>query len=773
MDLGLGAYLTASAADRLGHRPDFFRTTDPSDRARLKELLERTAGLHVFDELPSQLEELVKSLNPAVRYTKDELRAAALAHPGTTSLEDYGVWVHYPWANRLVHLLDEEEFVRVRTDRNRNKITRNEQERLARLKVGVIGLSVGQSVSLTMALERGFGEIRLADFDTLELGNLNRIRSGLHHLGVNKTVNAAREIAEIDPFLKVTCFPDGITKANMDRFFHEGGDLDVLIEECDSVDIKILSRQKARSMRIPVVMDMSDRGCLDVERFDLEPDRPLMHGWIDHLDLEAAGRPMTAEEKVPYMIPISGVETLSARMKASVIELGQTVGAWPQLATSVVLGGALAGDVVRRIALDQFHGSGRWFVDLDELIGDPSPPARPPSGAAPEFRLGGDEMEAIRSTLGPGTGTAPPGDRLEQLVQAGGAAPSAGNAQPWKFLWHDRRLLLFHDQGRSASFWDPDHFIAQVALGTCVENVVLEAHGMGLEVQVSAFPVKAVPALVAAFEFPADRTSVAEAHDADRLVPMIGVRCTDRKNVARVALPDGLKDTLDRLASGIAGCRAHFVEDPQRLDALARICGAAERIRVVNPIGHREFFHHELRWTREEAERTRDGLDIATLEVSIADDAGLRVAADPKAMALIDDWRGGRGLERLSGRALRAASGVALISVAQDDPLGRLNGGRAAERLWMAANAAGWAVHPVSAPIFLGRAAAMLGEGLRDHERTELLDLHQQLLTLWGITPRHPLFMVRLSPAHGPSVRSLRLPVEKLWLSPLASPLPA
>jgi hypothetical protein len=46
-------------------------------------------------------------------------------------------------------------------------------------------------------------------------------------------------------------------------------------------------------------MDMSDRGCLDVERFDLEPDRPLMHGWIEHLDLDAAARPMSAEEKMP------------------------------------------------------------------------------------------------------------------------------------------------------------------------------------------------------------------------------------------------------------------------------------------------------------------------------------------------------------------------------------------------------------------------------------------------------------------------------------------
>ncbi|MFT3885671.1 MAG: Rv1355c family protein [Flavobacteriales bacterium] len=363
-----GSEALKGTSDTTSYRPVMFRMGVPGNREQLRSLLDTTPGIQVFDEIQAQLEEFVRlsriGLPPAA------VQGAVQEHLQGTSLSDHGVWVYYPWSRRLVHLLDEAEFVAVRTDRNRNKITREEQERLGQLKVGVIGLSVGQSVSLTMALERGFGEIRLADFDRLDLSNLNRIRSGIHSLGLNKVVNVAREIAEIDSFLKVVCFTEGLTKANMDAFFSEGGDLDVLVEECDSVDIKILARQKAKAIRIPVVMDMSDRGVVDVERFDLEPDRPLMHGWIDHLDLDAAGRPMTPEEKVPYMLPISGVETLSARMKASVIELGQTVSAWPQLATSVVLGGALAGDVVRRIALDQFHASGRWFIDLDDLIGD-------------------------------------------------------------------------------------------------------------------------------------------------------------------------------------------------------------------------------------------------------------------------------------------------------------------------------------------------------------------------------------------------------------------
>jgi hypothetical protein len=223
---------------------------------------------------------------------------------------------------------------------------------------------------------------------------------------------------------------------------------------------------------------------------------------------------------------------------------------------------------------------------------------------------------------------------------------------------------------------------------------------------------------------------------------------------------------LAEAVQGIPGAAMHVIDAPEQLNELAAICGAAERIRVVNPIGHREFFRHEVRWTPEEAQRTGDGLDVATLELSIMDQAGLRIAADPRAMDLVDRWKGGQGLERLSGRAIRGASACVLVSMADDTVADRIAGGRAVERLWMTANEAGWSVHPVSAPIFLTHALAYPMDGLRDAERTELNELRQRLMAVWQLTDRRPLFMVRLSLAGEASVRSLRRPAEDLILRP-------
>ena len=44
------------------------------------------------------------------------------------------------------------------------------------------------------------------------------------------------------------------------------------------MDIKAILREGARARRIPVLMATSDRGLVDVERFDLEPQRQILHG---------------------------------------------------------------------------------------------------------------------------------------------------------------------------------------------------------------------------------------------------------------------------------------------------------------------------------------------------------------------------------------------------------------------------------------------------------------------------------------------------------------
>ncbi|ANH80164.1 hypothetical protein A8C56_03440 [Niabella ginsenosidivorans] len=365
--------ITAIQSLQHPYRPVFLRLENPDDKNTYDFIKENMAGVEVIDTILRQLKELIKIRNAGIR-TEEALNRLLKEQSEQLILEEYGVWVFYPWSKKLVHLLDKEDFIEVRTNRNLYKITPEERQVLRSKTIGVIGLSVGQSVAFMLALERVCGALRLADFDTIDLSNMNRLAVGVQDIGVNKAILAARKIAELDPYIDITCYTDGLTDGNIDDFFTGGQRLDLLVEECDSLPVKIKSRIKARSLKIPVIMDTNDKGLLDVERFDLEPDRPVLHGRMklfEGLTDEAAVAKLdqlTPRERFDTTIDIVGAENISERMKQSLKEIGISITGWPQLGSAVGLGGAMVTDVSRRILLGQYNASGRYHVDFYDLI---------------------------------------------------------------------------------------------------------------------------------------------------------------------------------------------------------------------------------------------------------------------------------------------------------------------------------------------------------------------------------------------------------------------
>lgn len=70
------------------------------------------------------------------------------------------------------------------------------------------------------------------------------------------------------------------------------------------------------------------------------------------------------------MLDVLGIDTASVRLKASMLEIEQTINTWPQLASAVTMGGGITADVSRRMLLNQFTDSGRYYVDIEEIIGN-------------------------------------------------------------------------------------------------------------------------------------------------------------------------------------------------------------------------------------------------------------------------------------------------------------------------------------------------------------------------------------------------------------------
>ena len=747
------------------YTPFFFRLSNPEQKAELSALLESKTYIKASDTIESQMRELVKSRKPALTLTPEEIDTDVKALLGGLSLEEYGVWVYYPWSERLVHIPDEKEFVELRTNRNKYKITDAEEVALSKKVIGVVGLSVGQSVSLTMAIERIFGELRIADFDDLEITNLNRLRSGISNMGLKKTVIVAREIAEIDPFLKVTPFSEGLTHENINDFFTTGGKLDLIIDECDGLDMKIILRHKAKSLQIPVVMEASDRGTIDIERFDLEPDRSLLHGFIDHLDHTIIGS-LTNEEKIPYILPMLGAETISARLKASMVEVKQSINTWPQLASAVALGGALCADVCRRILLDQYHGSGRFFVDIEDFIGDKPKKMEGIYDAVemsyPELEVG--EMNRIVSALSikKQEGRAVMSDAVvQQLVAAGIAAPSAGNNQPWKWLSKDNVLYLFHDKRQSFSWTDKENFISQIALGAAAENVVIKAASLGYDAHFDLFPSGTNESLIAAIQFQKVDKAAADAS----LEKYIGRRCTNRKKGTSASVDTAILDEIKNAASSVPGSAVSFLTNAADIARFADIESSAERVRFMHPQSHSEFFSKELRWNDSGKEIITEGLDIKTLEMSLSDETGLRVASSPEVIALLNQWKGGKVFEKAARNAILSSAAIGMVSIPHYAPENFVNGGRVAEHAWLLATKNNIAIHPVSAPLFLYYNIKYGDKkGVSENMINEIDALYRKLCILFPeLEKRSGVFLFRVSNADAPTARSLRKPIDEVF----------
>jgi hypothetical protein len=287
-------------------------------------------------------------------------------------LETTGTWFYFPWNNKLIHFLPEEEYLELRTARNKNLILPEEQKKYYNSAVGVAGLSVGSHAALTITMTGGAKNIKLADPDTVSVSNLNRLRYGAGEIGQNKAELAARLIMEINPYANVKIYPNGINANNLEDFVNGSGNfpkLDILLEGVDNLEMKILLRQEAKKNRVPLIMatDNADGIIVDVERYDLDSNMPLFNGALGDFTLEDF-KTFPPAQLPKLATKVAGPGFVATRMLASVFEVGKTLYSWPQLGTAATFTGVVAAYLTRLIVNGKKIKSGKYNLSLDAIF---------------------------------------------------------------------------------------------------------------------------------------------------------------------------------------------------------------------------------------------------------------------------------------------------------------------------------------------------------------------------------------------------------------------
>jgi nitroreductase len=590
----------------------------------------------------------------------------------------------------------------------------------------VAGLSAGHVIAHTLAAEGLCGELRLADFDHLELSNLNRVPASVLDIGVNKAEVAARRIAELNPYLRVRVLDTGLTLENVDEFL-DG--LEVLVEECDSLDIKVIVRERARAKGIPVLMATSDRGLVDVERFDLEPHRPILHGLLGTLSAESLSN-MTARQKVPHLARLLEADQLSGRLLASVVEIDRTLSTWPQVASQVAMGAPAIAEAVRRIGLGEELRSGRTRLDVGASLDRLDEP-RPSTDHA--VTAVGHSDPALPGVAG-------------AIAAAAMRAPSGGNSQPWRIEAGSDEITI-RLAPEHTSTMDVGLRASAVALGAATFNAKVAAAAQGvpgsveLTENVDGTPLRSVLRL----------GENGDSDLADLYQPMLA-RETNRRLGTTGVLPAETIELLHAVCER-EGAQLHLLTSPDEIASVANVFAAADRIRYLTPKLHADMVS-ELRWPNDQ--RSDTGIDVRSLELEPGDLAVLEILRRPDVMGHLERWEAGSALGEDTRRRATMSSALAVVAVAGGSLTDYARGGSAVEAVWVAAQQHGLAVQPIG-PTFLYARDTEDFKGLSTSFAHDLTRLQTEFRQLVGIPPGSvPTLILRLAFSDPASVRSQR-----------------
>ncbi len=334
--------------------------------------IQKQRGLRVQDFYESQQIELFVIRNPSMNKLSNDFQdnlSQYLSALNTDKEKLFGTWVYYPWNKNLVHIVNENEYLELRTNRNRDLITKDEQLKLYNTNIGIIGLSIGSGIATTLEFQ-GIGKIKgIADFDTLETTNLNRIKSTLFDLGNKKTDIVAKYIYEVNPFADLKLFDRGIKDKDIKAYFDVVNPR-IIFEAIDDLRMKILLRIEAQKRKVPVVMftNIGDRVMIDVERYDKTSNIKMFNGLDVDIISKIVGNQMKLEEVNKYVIKIVGIDNVPAKVLMSVKEVGNTLVGRPQLVSTVTVSSGLAGYVAKQIILYNSIETGRYHLKFNETF---------------------------------------------------------------------------------------------------------------------------------------------------------------------------------------------------------------------------------------------------------------------------------------------------------------------------------------------------------------------------------------------------------------------
>ena len=353
------------------------------------------------------------------------------------------------------------------------------------------------------------------------------------------------------------------------------------------------------------------------------------------------------------------------------------------------------------------------------------------------------------------------------LVRMAVLAPTPDNNQPWRFVEEEDGLRIELDPQRALPS-DVNSMFDLMGVGAGIENAAIAARRVGFDLEVEVPPT---PADGVKNQPSAAVLRMVPGGNPDPLEAQVAARATCRKLYSTRPVAEDALARLADAASGFPEVQVDWITDRTGIRAFARVVTVSDRFRFEYEPFHREIFR-QLRFSAADAERTRDGLDVRTLELPPGAALILRQLRSWNRMRWLHRFRLGRLLTLPSGLSVRKSGALGLLSLPRPSPEGFIRGGRAFQRIWLAAEKERLALQPLgSLPIFIAQQQQLQGRNLTAEHRQLSVDLARRLQDLVPSTQGRTLVMLfRLGFATPTRVRSLRRPAEEVFQTASGSP---
>ncbi|PIR97486.1 MAG: hypothetical protein COT91_01185 [Candidatus Doudnabacteria bacterium CG10_big_fil_rev_8_21_14_0_10_41_10] len=650
-----------------------------------------------------------------------------------------GVWFYFPWNQKLVHYLKEDLHQELRTARNKNIVTKAEQEKLYDSTIGIAGLSVGSHAALTLALS-GIGKrMKLADPDNISGSNLNRVRKGFGTVGKNKALLTAQDIYEINPYMEIEIFEEGVNIENINRFFNDPTKLDLLVEEVDDLRLKILLREQAKKENAPVVMatDNGDNVIVDIERYDLNSGTKLFNGLAGDINYHDF-KNLSQRELPKLSTLIAGKDLVVPKMQDSLLEVGKTLYSWPQLGLAATLSGVAVAYVAKKILLNERIRDGKLEINLDSIFD-------PEYNFPDKIKYRQQKIQNFHKQIGMVDDLF---GLLQEIIHNSVNAPSGDNTQPWRFELGKNFINLYNFPDRDNPVLNYEQSGSYIAHGCLLENLRLNCLYGGYEPEIKLFPDIKQPNLVAT-------VSLKEKTETrDELQSYIKDRHTNRRPYNNQPLTEKQKTEIKNcvLELGLEdGYQVKIVADEKEVYQLAKTAASVEEVILENKTTHRLFFD-DIVWTKRKESKVKSGLYLATMEFAVPQKVFFWLASHWPIMKLMNRFGLSRFIAREDTKLYAKSSAICGVVIPRTTPESYINAGRILQRVWLKTVKLGLALHPVSALPFAARRAQGSGsEVFNSLHREKITKNYGEQLSLFKITTEFVGMVFRVGFAQPPS----------------------